>query len=162
MHKFVALTAVVLLAASSVNCARSSSGTASSNILAPSASDGAAPVDAAGKGRKPGGGGGSLTLVMVNDANGNGLPNWGDRITFGISTTATTEPNVSVTCTQNGVVVYGAVAGFYVGYPWPWNQVMTLSSNAWQGGAADCVAKLYYFSGTSTIYLSSMNFPVYE
>ena len=26
---------------------------------------------------------------------------------------------------------------------------MTLSSNAWQGGAADCTAKLYYISGTS-------------
>ena len=84
--------------------------------------------------------------------------NWGDQITWKISTTATTEPNVSVTCKQNGVVVYGAVAGFYASYPWPWTQIMTLSSQAWTGGAASCVAELYYFSGTSKVGLGSIGF----
>ncbi len=79
------------------------------------------------------------------------VANWGDQITFKITTTATTEPNVSVTCKQSGVVVYGAVAGFYDSYPWPWTKIMTLSSQSWTGGSASCVAELYYFSGTSTV-----------
>jgi len=122
------------------------------------------PMALAGKGKPGGGGGGStsgggsLSLVMVSDQNGNGLPNWGDSVTFNISTTATSQPNVSLTCTQNGVVVYGAVSGFYAGYPWPWTQVMSLSSQNWTGGAASCVAKLYYFSGSKTVTLASLSF----
>ncbi len=104
------------------------------------------------------GGTGSLTLVMVTDNNNNGAPNWGDTITWRISTTATTQPNVSVTCSQNGTVVYGASAGFYDGYPWPWTQNMKLSSMSWTGGSASCVAKLYYFSGTNQVNLGSTSF----
>jgi hypothetical protein len=168
MQKLVILSAVVVLAASSANCARQgSSDTSSANILAPSAlGDSASDVLSAkgGGGGKPGGGGGTtggsgtLTLAMVNDVNGNGLPNWGDSVTFNVSTTATTQPNVSLTCSQNGVVVYGATTGYYASYPWPWTQTMVLSSNSWQSGSAACTAKLYYFSGTSTINLSSISF----
>ncbi len=111
---------------------------------------------------KPSGGSGSLTLVMVNDVNGNGLPNWGDSVRFNVSTTATTEPHVSLTCSQNGEVVYGASTGYYASYPWPWTQVMKLSSNSWQGGAASCVAKLYYINVTSTVDLTSITLTVYE
>lgn len=115
-----------------------------------------------GGGRHGGGGttsgGGSLSLVMVTDLNGNGTPNWGDTVTFKVSTTATTQPNVSLTCSQNGTVVYGAVSGFYVGYPWPSTQYMRLGSTNWSGGAASCVAQLYYISGTSTVNLSSLSF----
>src|SRR5439155_17704638 len=46
-------------------------------------------------------GGGSLTLVMVTDADGNGLPNWGDQLTFKVSTSAS-YPSVEVDCAQNG------------------------------------------------------------
>jgi hypothetical protein len=126
------------------------------------------PVALAAKGAGGGGhhgggggttsGGGSLSLVMVTDLNGNGTPNWGDTVTFNVSTTATTEPNVSLTCSQNGTVVYGAVSGFYAGYPWPSTRYMRLSSTNWSGGAANCVAQLYYISGTSTVNLSSMSF----
>ena len=40
-----------------------------------------------GGGGKPGGGGstGSLALVLVTDQNGNGAPNWGDTVTFNVS-----------------------------------------------------------------------------
>jgi hypothetical protein len=129
-------------------------------VLVPAAL--AAKGGAAGGGGHKGGGGtsgsGSLSVVMVNDLNSNGLPNWGDTVTFNISSTATTEPNVSLTCSQNGVVVYGAVSGFYASYPWPWTQDMSLSSASWTGGAANCVAKLYYISGTSTVNLGSTSF----
>ena len=117
---------------------------------------------------KPSGGGGgkprptsttsSLKVVMVDDVNLDGAPNWGDTITFAISTTATTQPNVSLTCSQGGVVVYGASAGFYEGYPWPWTVNMKLASNAWAGGAANCVAVLQQYSGSRVIDLASIAF----
>ncbi len=100
-----------------------------------------------GGGGKHGGGGSSggsssLAVVMVNDLNGNGAPNYGDTITFNVSTTATTQPYVEVTCSQNGAVVYSAWAGFYDGYLWPGQRLMPLSSPSWTGGAASCVATL--------------------
>jgi hypothetical protein len=156
MNRLVILASVVALAATSANCGSSDEGT---NPVAPS------DVEAArggSKGKPGGGGSGSLTLVMVTDSKDIGVPNWGDRVRFDVSTTATTEPNVSLTCSQNGVVVYGAVTGYYEGYPWPWTQVMTLSSNTWQGGRADCTAKLYYFSNNRTVDLASKSFTAYE
>jgi len=156
MHKLVTLASVVVLAASSANCAREGANPSDrtpSSILAPSALDG-----------KPGGGGGSssFTLRMVTDVNGNGLPNWGDQVTFNVATSATTTPRVDLTCSQNGVVVLGATAGFYEGYPWPWTQIMTLSSPSWPSGAADCKAVLYYFGGRKNVVLSTINFTASE
>ena len=75
-----------------------------------------------------------------------------------VSTTATTEPHVSLKCSQNGVLVYATQTGYYAGYLWPWTQVMTLSSVAWTGGSADCVATLYYFSGASVISVGTLSF----
>jgi hypothetical protein len=121
------------------------------------------PVAVAGK-RKPGGGtpggGGSLAVAMVADANQNGAPNWGDTIRFNVSTTATTEPHVNLKCSQNGVVVYGATTGYYSTYPWPWTQNMTLSSQSWTGGAASCTATLSAYSGTSITTRASLSFSV--
>ena len=95
-----------------------------------------------GGGGHGGGGSSSLAVVMVNDVNGNGAPNYGDTITFKVSTTATSQPFVEVTCSQNGTVVYSAWAGFYAGYLWPGQQMMPLTSPSWTGGAASCVATL--------------------
>src|SRR5262249_52986624 len=115
-----------------------------------------------GGGKKGGGGGttsggGSLTLVMVTDLNGNGSPNWGDTVTWKVSSTST-EPHVDLTCSQNGTVVYSATSGFYASYPWPWTQNMTLSSQMWTGGSASCVAKLYYFSGSGSVTQATQSF----
>lgn len=116
---------------------------------------------AKGGGGNPSGGtsGSSITLEtpLVNDLNGDGQPNWGDTVTFAVSTGATTQPNVSLTCSQNGTAVYSAVTGYYAGYPWPWTQDMTLSSQSWSGGTASCVARLYMFTrkGTSTLATTS-------
>jgi len=102
----------------------------------------------AGKGGgKAGGGGGhksgtgTLAVVMVSDANGNGAPNYGDTITFKVTSTLT-NPYVNLTCTQNGVLVYSASAGFYDSFPWPGSQNMPLSSPSWTGGSAACKAVL--------------------
>jgi len=52
------------------------------------------------------------------------------------------------------VVVYGAVTITSASSP------MTLLSNAWQGGAANCIAKLYYIDITNVIDLASTSFVV--
>src|SRR5712692_7904600 len=51
----------------------------------------------------------SLNLVPLNSTDGSA--HWGQQVTFNVSTTATTEPNVSLNCYQSGALVYGAVAG---------------------------------------------------
>ena len=110
-----------------------------------------------GGGPKPSGGSGSLSLVLLNSADG--LPHWGQDVTFEASTTATTRPMVSLTCTQGGTLVYSAGAGLYDGYPW--SKVLTLASSMWAGGAASCTARLYYSGsngreitlGTTSIYV---------
>jgi len=99
---------------------------------------------------KPGGGSGtggssSLSLVMFLDVTGNGLVNYGDTVTFIVSTTATSTPMVRTACTQNGAQVYYHEGGFYAGDPWaPYDQRFTMASSIWTSGAADCVATLYY------------------
>jgi hypothetical protein len=105
------------------------------------------------------GGSSSLTLVLLNSTDG--LPHWGQKVTFNIQTTATGEPNVSLNCYLNGALVYAAVAGFYASYPWPGTQIMTLASPSWTGGAADCTARLYYISGARTVTLQTLSFHVY-
>jgi len=117
-----------------------------------------ASVSADAKGRKANSGvtGSGFALVVLNSTDG--LAHWGGQVTFTVSTTATTEPHVSLRCSQNGVVVYATQTGFYAGYLWPWTQVMTLSSVAWTGGSADCVATLYYFSGADVVSLGTLGF----
>src|SRR5438093_6624641 len=101
----------------------------------------------------------SLVLVPLNAPDG--LPHYGKQVTFNVSTAATTEPHVSLKCYQSAVLVYTTQTGYYAGYLWPWTQVMTLSSVAWTGGAAECTAVLYYFKGKSTLTLATLKFHVY-
>jgi hypothetical protein len=112
-----------------------------------------------GGGGKPAPSGSSLTLVMVSDQNADSLPNWADSITWNVSTTATTGPNVSVACYQGGTLVYSAAAGYFDGYKWPEAKIMTLKSPSWTGGAADCTARLYKITtkGTTTLATSSFH-----
>jgi hypothetical protein len=125
---------------------------------------GAAPKPGSHGGGKGGGGttggSGSLKLVIESSSSTDGLPHWGDTVKFDVTTTATTEPHVSLKCYQGGTLVYTTQTGYYASYPWPWTQDMTLSSGAWTGGGADCTAKLYYFSGTSTVDLSTLGVTV--
>jgi hypothetical protein len=102
------------------------------------------PAAFAGKGKPGGGGGGGggsvSGPVMVVDNNADGLPNWGDTITFNVSSSAT-YPSVEVDCYQNGVLVYAGTVGFYPSYAWA--KQFILSSTAWSAGAASCTATLY-------------------
>src|SRR5690348_9824017 len=102
----------------------------------------------------------TLSLVLVNSTDG--LPHWGQTVTFNVSTTATSQPNVTLSCYQNGDRVYSAWAGFYPSYSWPSSQNMVLSSQAWAGGGANCTATLSYFNGSKPITLPTLNFQVYQ
>jgi hypothetical protein len=121
-----------------------------------------APAALAGKPSKPRGSGGtsSLSLVLLNSTDG--VPHWGQQVTFKVSTTATAKPFVRLYCYQNGVRVLWGSAGFYPGYPWPWAQNFTLASSYWTGGAADCSAELYYnIDGKRFRTLATLGFHVY-
>jgi len=109
---------------------------------------------------KSGGGGhttasGTFGLVLLDSTDGSA--HWGQRVTFNV-TTDVSEPHVNVECTRSGVVVYGATTGFYASYPWPWTQVMTLSSQMWSAGDADCTATLWYANGRKLPTLATLAF----
>ena len=111
-----------------------------------------------GGGGKPSGGGGSLSLVMVVDNTGNDAPDYGDTVTFNV-TTGAERPYVSVHCYQGGSLVYAASAGFYADYPWSTN--FGLRTTTWTSGGADCTAKLYTTKDGSRITtLATLNFVV--
>jgi hypothetical protein len=123
------------------------------------------PLALAAKGGNHGSGGTtsssgiSLADPLLHDANGNGLPNWGDQVTFKVSTTATSRPFVALDCYQNGVRVYGFSAGIFPSYAW--TQTYTLKSETWTGGAADCTATGYYFTSNGReVVFATMSFPV--
>ncbi|HKH16072.1 MAG TPA: hypothetical protein VKA57_00995 [Solirubrobacteraceae bacterium] len=120
-----------------------------------------APAALAGKGGgKPTSGSSSSTfnLVLVNSTDG--VPHYGQDVTFEVSTTATSRPMVSLACNQGGTMVYAGTVGFYDGYPWSKN--FTLASSWWTGGAADCSARLYYTgSNGREITLKTMGIAVY-
>ena len=90
-------------------------------------------------------GGGTLTLVVLNSADG--VAHYGGDVTFTVSTTATTRPMVEATCSQAGTLVYSHSAGFFPEYLWPDAKIFNLSSGAWTGGPADCSARLYMSDG---------------
>jgi hypothetical protein len=111
-----------------------------------------------GAGHKGGGGGttsgGSISLVVLNSTDG--LPHSNGEVTFTVSTTATSEPWVELSCYQDGVSVYVGWKGFFERSLT--TQVFTLASNGWTGGAADCTAWLETPKGAKLV---STSFHVY-
>ena len=152
MYRMASLALGLLFAVVSAGCEGGGSNPVSPSALVDSdVTAGDETSEPQGRGGKPRVGGGTLALVMVIDANGDGAPNWGDTITFNVTTTATSEPTVSVVCSQNRVDVYGATAGFYDSYPWPWKRNMGLWSGVWTSGAAKCTAKLHPLGASGTV-----------
>ena len=101
-----------------------------------------APAAFAGKGQKPpkpsGGGSGTISLVLLESSDG--MAHHGQRVTFNVATTATTEPWVEVKCYQNGALVAQGKEGFFERSLS--DGIFGLSSPSWTGGAADCTATL--------------------
>jgi hypothetical protein len=119
-----------------------------------------------GGGGKPGGGGGttgggSIDLVLLNSTDG--VPHFGQRVTFNVSTSATQYPWVTVNCSQNGQNVYHASKGIF---PTSLGQTFTLGPTpTWSGGDAECTADLENWDSASkhggVQKLNSMSFHVY-
>lgn len=70
-------------------------------------------------------------------------PQFGDTVTFDVSTAATTTPFVNLDCFQNGALVGQGWASFFSGGS---PGTFGLSSPIWTSGAADCTADLGMFS----------------
>src|SRR5881397_1467505 len=62
-----------------------------------------------------GSGSGSINLVLLNSSDG--LPHYGQQVTFSVSTSAS-QPWVDLECNQGSTWVYGSWAGFFPGYTW--------------------------------------------
>jgi hypothetical protein len=164
MKRFLTLASMVVLGLSSTACSEGAN-----NEIAPSATALAASTDSqptyslmAAGGNGGGRGHSSLptipemALVIVDDANADNNPSWGDTIRITI-TNPPPSPNVEVVCSQGGVVVYAAQTGYYAS-TWPSTADMILSSRAWTGGSASCTARLYVFSGAKVDDLATMDF----
>jgi hypothetical protein len=109
-----------------------------------------------GKGHTGTTGGGTISLApLVNDSNGDGLPNWGDTVTFDISQTATDQPWVKLECKQGGKMVAQGWGGYFDGSLG--GRDFELDSPTWTGGAADCLAYLQTPQGS---VLASTSFHV--
>lgn len=103
--------------------------------------------------------GGSLTLVMVSDDDGSGTPNWGEQVTFRVSTSYP-YPVVSLTCSQGGGVVYGDSRPMYQPNAFNDPGIFTLSSLGWTGGPADCRAELRVQKKNGVVTAASLSFAV--
>ena len=66
-------------------------------------------------------------------------PQFGQSITFAVSTNATSNPFVNLNCYQNGVLVMNSWSAFFPGGT---GQAFGLYSPAWKSGAANCTADL--------------------
>jgi hypothetical protein len=88
------------------------------------------------------------------------VANYGDTVTYTVSSSATSAPSVKTTCSQNGVAVLWATASFYAGNPFAYMDYVALQSGMWTGGAADCTAVMYYSSGKRTVTLATLNYHV--
>ena len=120
------------------------------------------PSALAGKTKPPSGGssGSSITgPVLVTDNNGNGVANFGDTVTFNVSTTATSQPYVNVLCYQNGVQVMNSWNGFFDQALNP-TRNFGLYSPSWQSGAANCTASIDMYTKRGTSVITSMSFQV--
>jgi hypothetical protein len=82
--------------------------------------------------------------VMVYDANGNGLPNYMDNITFTVSTTAS-QPQVGLRCYQGTTFVEDAYVAYFDSWLSP--KYFQLGSSYWDPAlAASCTARLFYYN----------------
>lgn len=103
---------------------------------------------AAPGGGKGGGGkataGGSLALVMVADANGDGVPNYMDSVTFDIVQSTTDLPMVGLRCYQGSSFVHD---GYVALYDASWlAKHFTLGSGYWDPAQdSACMARLFYY-----------------
>jgi hypothetical protein len=85
---------------------------------------------------------GTLTPSVLDGADN--VPNYGERLTFLVETTATDRPFVGLKCWQGTTGVYNSSIGIFPTYLFdPW---FNLDSAYWVSGLeARCTATLYYY-----------------
>jgi hypothetical protein len=117
---------------------------------------------AKGGGKPPPSGGSSSSLRLVLLDSTDGLPHYGQRITFSVSTTATTRPFVRLNCYQNGVWLVAGSIGLFPDYPWSQEFILSSggSTGGWSSGAADCDATLYSNDSKRSTDLARITFYV--
>jgi hypothetical protein len=101
-------------------------------------------------------GGGTINLALMDGAT---QAYYGARAGFTVSTTATPYPYVHLMCSQNGSLVAEGRTGFFptaIGNEWFY---LGPTPN-WQGGAADCTAKLEKYSNKGWSVLGTTTFSV--
>ena len=98
--------------------------------------------------------------VMVVDANANGAPNYMDEITFNVSTTATSQPEVGLRCYQGSNFVEDAYVSYFDSWLSP--TYFQLGSSYWNPALdASCTARLFYYDKRAREHvLATMTFPV--
>ena len=117
-----------------------------------------------GGGGKPGGGGsttggGTISLALMDGAT---QANFAERVTFNISTTATTSPFVHLRCYQNGTLVGEGRQGFFEGALGNWWFYLG-PTPSWTSGAADCTATLEKSTSKGwSVLATAPSFHVYE
>ena len=174
MQRVLVLASVIGLAVYSANCgnapgqANSLVGVGPSAPAASSTDPTASNLDTLAKGHTgggtggtTGGSGGTISLVLLNSTDG--LPHFGQDVTFNVSTTATTQPWVTLKCYVGGTLVEKDSNGMFTG---SLDQIFTLGGTPlWQSGGADCTATLEnwdnYSKHGSITTLASMSFQVY-
>jgi hypothetical protein len=126
---------------------------------------GVVPVALAAKGGHHGGGGtttggtGTISLVLLNSTDG--LAHFGQKVTFNVSTTSTTQPWVTLKCYQNGTLVGQQSNGMFAT---SLSTTFTLGpTSLWPSGAANCTATLENWDSypKSIATLASLSFNVY-
>jgi hypothetical protein len=117
-----------------------------------------AALAAKGGGHRISSNGGTITLVLLNSTDG--LPHYGQSVTFDVATTATDKPWVELDCSQSGTLVYQDWRGFFDGSLTGQDFILG-TSKAWQSGDADCVAWLERYTKRGFSKLASTSFHVY-
>lgn len=113
--------------------------------------------NAGGQGKPSGGGGGSVSLRLLDPADTQA--NIGDKGTFDVSSSYA-KVWVAAKCYQGGTLVYSETRGFFPDYPW--GQTYTFGpTGSWAGGSASCRGDLITVSNTKTITLATTTFTVY-
>jgi hypothetical protein len=133
------------------------------SVISGTSSDSGTLATLAKGGRNAGGttgGGGTISLVLLNSTDG--LPHFGQQVTFNVSTTATTQPWVTLRCYIGGTLVDKDSNAMFAG---SLDEIFTLGGTPlWQSGAADCTATLEnwdnYAKNGSITALASMSFHV--
>ena len=112
----------------------------------------------AGKG-KPGGTSSSSSLSLVLMDGATQAKHYGN-ITFNVSTSATSKPQVGLRCYQGANFVYDGYVGYWSGYMF--TPYFILQSNYWVDGIwATCDARLFYSDSRGRqVILATTSFPV--